>query len=699
MRRAGRLINFRLPVFAALALVCGAALAYVFMLFGVDYFYLLAALPVFAAALTALLIFTRSRRAVAAFAVIAAAFAAGAVLCALALADASSPPVMSGEFAYVTGRVEDVRRASSGGVTLVLSSASAGGELLKGDVLVYLDESAGGTVAPGYTVRVFGQVFHYDLIAYGSVNYRVVNGMRYYVDAHGAMEYSYGFSLFGVLRAGIYDMLTSRLDGETAAIAYAMITGSTQDISFDTLSAFRYGGVSHIFAVSGMNITLLYMSVFAVLRRTGVGRWPSACVCLAVIFVYTGMCGFTLSAVRAAIMCAVASLASLTRNKYDAFNSLAISVIIIVLVDPFHLFDVGFILSVCAMLGIILLAPPISRGLRRLPRSLADNIAMSLASQASTLPALLATFGYISGAGLILNIAVLPLLSLLYVLLFACVVLCAVIPPAAGVLLPAAALPLQAIVNFFVASGFEDSLVSGFGGWWLPIVVFVGIAALSDKFNLRRSLRAAAAGVCALGFVLGCVFSGAVFGGETRIVAGGYYGGGMVLVRSGEGTVMILVCDTYPGGIGTFAGTYAPGGVDDLIIVGGDECARYYYECGVDAQRVWLPPGSIALGGLDGAQVRYEGQFELYGTQYGFGDDYTLTAAAGGVTFAVCTGGYADMGRADVAFCMQPPQGAAANTRVCFNGMTGDFNLYSQGCLQFIANGGTLIMTGCIPEK
>ena len=217
--------------------------------------------------------------------------------------------------------------------------------------------------------------------------------------------------------------------------------------------------------------------------------------------------------------------------------------------------------------------------------------------------------------------------------------------------------------------------------------------------TMARSLRAAAAGVCALGFVLGCVFSGAVFGGETRIVAGGYYGGGMVLVRSGEGTVMILVCGTYPGGIGTFAGTYAPGGVDDLIIVGGDECARYYYECGVDAQRVWLPPGSIALGGLDGAQVRYEGQFELYGTQYGFGDDYTLSAAAGGVTFAVCTGGYADMDRVDVAFCMQPPKGAAANTWVCFNGMTGDFNLYSQGCLQFIANGGTLIMTGCIPEK
>ena len=114
---------------------------------------------------------------------------------------------------------------------------------------------------------------------------------------------------------------------------------------------------------------------------------------------------------------------------------------------------------------------------------------------------------------------------------------------------------------------------------------------------------------------------------------------------------------------------------------------------------MWLPPGSIALGGLDGAQVRYEGQFELYGTQYSFGDDYTLSAAAGGVTFAVCTGGYADMDRVDVAFCMQPPQGAAANTWVCFNGMTGDFNLYSQGCLQFIANGGTLIMTGCIPEK
>ena len=158
-------------------------------------------------------------------------------------------------------------------------------------------------------------------------------------------------------------------------------------------------------------------------------------------------------------MCAVACLSSLTRNKYDGLNSLSLSVIIIALINPLNLFDVGFILSVSAMLGIILLSPNINHVLRLLPMGLRSNITMSVSSQIATLPALLLTFGYISGAGLLLNIIVLPLLSFLYVFMFACVAICAVVPPAA-VVLPYAALPLQAVINFFVQSGFENSLIS-----------------------------------------------------------------------------------------------------------------------------------------------------------------------------------------------------------------------------------------------
>ncbi len=694
-----KIFNFRLPFAAALSLACGVGLAYFFALYGIDFLWLIAVVPVAAVIFIAVDLFARSGKSVI-FCLITICFLlVGAAYAAAVFSHLSTPARISEGLAYVSGRVEDVRRTSSGGYYLILSLVTADGVPLGGKLIAYLGEQAGGAVVPGYTVGFSGSVAHYDLFSYGALNYRVISGVRYYANINGGMEYTYGFSLFGVIRSGIYGMLFDNLDYETAAVAYAMITGSTQDISEGALNAFRYGGVSHIFAVSGLNITVLYVVVTFVLRRIRLNKWAAAFVALGVVFFYTGLCGFTLSAVRAAIMCAVAAVSSLAFAKYDGLNSLSLSVIIILLINPLSLFDVGFVLSVSAMLGIIFLGPNINYVLRRLPSGVRSNISMSVSSQIATLPALVLTFGYISGAGLILNILILPLLSFLYVLMFACVVACAIIPSAAPVVLPFAALPLQAVINFFVQYGFENSLISGFGGWWVSVIAFALVAVLSDKFNFSRSFRAAAGGVCAVCFALCCMLGGMVFGSETRIVADGSYGGGMVLVRSQSGTTLILICDTYAGSIPSFVNTYAPEGVDDLIITGGDECAAYYYECGVAADNVWLPPSSINLGGLDGAQAHYEQNFTLHGTYYAFNDGYTLSADTNGVTFLVSAGQYINAPSADIAFIALPGAQCAANTCVYLSGSGGDFNAYAQGCLQFILNGGKLILTGLIPAR
>ncbi len=697
MRRAKKLVNFRLPFASAVALACGVGLSYIFAKYGVDYFWLLAAVPAAALAFIACNIFCRSATGIVYCIIVIAFFALGAAYAAITLSSYASAACFSDEIATVTGVVRDVRYTSSGSPYLIIAEAEADGVPLEGKVIVYLGENAGGAVAAGYKVNVFGSISSYDLFSYGSLNYNVLSGVRYYVSAYGTMQYTYGFSFFGALRSGIYDILFDNLDYETAAVAYAMITGATQDMSEGTLAAFRYGGVSHIFAVSGLNITVLYVAVTAVFKFCRANKWLSASVSLIVIFVYTGLCSFTLSAVRAAIMCAVGAIASLAYRKNDGLNSLSVSVILILLADPLNLFDVGFILSVCAMLGIILLTPNINRVLRRLPDGIKSNISMSLSSQIATLPALLLTFGYISGAGLILNIVVLPVLSFLYIFLFACVVLCAVVPAITAFVIPAAGVPLEAVINFFVGFGFEDSLISGFGGWWVVIIVFAGVAALSDKFNFSKSFRAAAAGICAACFALCCTLGGAVFGGETRIVAAGYYGGGMVLVRSNSGTALIIVEDTYAGGMAAFINTYAPEGVDDIIIVGGDGCATYYYECGAEAENVWISPSTINLPALDGTTVHYEQSFELGGTYYEFIDSYTLTASANGVTFAVCCGGSAPE-FCDLLFTAGAQTSGEANTTVYFSGGGGDFDLYVQGRLQFIANGGRLLLTGIISE-
>ena len=696
---SGRIANFRLPVAAALALVSGIAAAYFLFRFGLSFFYLIAVVPVAAVIFIVLLFLGNVRRRAAALVLLSVFFAAGAAYASAVIAFYASPPMLSGEFAHIKGAVEEVRRTSAGRIYLVLSSVTADGSPLDGRIIAYLGEEAGGRVEAGYSVSVFGRVGHYPLISYGSIDYRVLDGVRYYVDCSGAMDYTYGFSLFGRVNGAIYDVLFSNLDYETAAVAYAMITGSTRDISEQTLNAFRYGGVAHIFAVSGLNITVFYVSVTAILKKLRMRRWMVSAVALAVVFFYTGMCGFAMSAVRAAIMCAVASLSSLAYKKYDALNSLAVSVVVILLVNPLNLFDVGFILSVCAMLGILFLSPALGRLLGRLPSGIRSNISLTLASQFTTLPALLICFGYISGAGLVLNIVILPVLSLLYVALFSCVVVCIVVPPLAPALLLTVSLPLRAVINFLVYFGFEDSLVSGFGGWWLAAVMFAAAAALSDRFNFAPALRAAAAGICALCVLLLYVFTSSVPVGGVRIVAGGYYGGGMIAVRTHSCSTLIVIGGTGAAGLDSFINSYMPGGADNMIIIGGDECIAYYYECGVETGRLYLPPSFVNVGGMDGTEVFYLSEFELDGIYYSFNDSFTLSVEAGGATFAVCAGDEKYNFCSDMLFYLNEGAGCSAPVTVCLGEGGGHFNVMAQGCLQFEAKDGKLIPVGIIPAK
>lgn len=682
----------------ALSLACGVAFAYAVCAFNVGFIWLFTAVPFTAVIFIACAILTRGLKAMVFCSLICVAFLAGTFYSGGVLRAYDNSSVRTGELTTISGRVESVGETSSGGRYIILSDAVTEYGALDGDIIIYLDEQSGGYARAGYRAEVLGAVEKYDLFAYGELNYRATDGIKYYSNAYGQLQSEYGFSLFGSVREGIYALLFDNCDYETAAVAYAMLTGDTGDMSSQTLSSFRYGGVAHVFAVSGLHIGVLFGALSGIASLLRLNKKVSSAAIIVVIFLYAGVCGFTASSVRAAVMCAVAAAAKLLYRKYDALNALSVAVIILLLINPLNLFDVGFVLSVSAMLGINFLSPNIRRLLQRtkLPRGLCGGIAVSAGAQAATFPALLLTFGYVSGAGIILNVFVLPLLSALYIVTFACVVICAIITPLSS-LIAAALLPLSAVVNFFVTCGFENSLISGFGGWWVALFIFVALFALSDKFNFSRSLRAAVCALCAVCFVTCTVLGGAVFGSETRIVVGAYYDGGMVLVRSSSGNVLIVTDDMYTGRLTSFINRYCPLGVDNVIIIGGEDTAEYYYEMDYPFEDVYLSPDCINLPSLEGAQVHYEKSFELCGTVYNFTDGYTLQARCGGVDFAVCAGRYIDIDSTDLLISLRENTSCNAATVVYFDGEGGDYDVYSQGCLQFIADNGKLVLSGLVP--
>ena len=123
--------------------------------------------------------------------------------------------------------------------------------------------------------------------------------------------------------------------------------------------------------------------------------------------------------------------------------------------------------------------------MKRLP----SGISVSISAQAGTLPVCLAKFGYLSGAGLILNIIIVPLISILFVPLFLGVFISVIIPVIAPFCVYYCALPISAVISFLVNAGFEKAILTGFGTGAFAPLYFLCLFFMSDKINLKRYER------------------------------------------------------------------------------------------------------------------------------------------------------------------------------------------------------------------
>ena len=137
---------------------------------------------------------------------------------------------------------------------------------------------------------------------------------------------------------------------------------------------------------------------------------------------------------------------------------------------------------------------------------IASACTISLSAQAGTLPVMLSAFGYLSGASLVLNIIVVPLLSALFSVLFIVTMLCTAVAPVAAYILPLATAPLDAVLSFLIGAGFEKSLISGFGTGLFAPLYYIAVIFLSDKLNLKPLTRFVAFG-CSLVLITVYVFA------------------------------------------------------------------------------------------------------------------------------------------------------------------------------------------------
>lgn len=205
-----------------------------------------------------------------------------------------------------------------------------------------------------------------------------------------------------------------------AAVATALITGSKDYIPDDISLSFRISGISHIFAVSGMHLSIwtgLFFIIFK--QRARSARLPNIAAIIFVVF-FCIFTGFSPSVLRSGIMLVTFFAAKLFRRQADGLNSLGIAGSALLLINPFLAGNVSFLLSFAATFALIwfseFIFPQIFTRNRKkafsftnLIKKSANAIAISFAAMLMTLPITAVFFGYISLLSPIAGLIVTPL--------------------------------------------------------------------------------------------------------------------------------------------------------------------------------------------------------------------------------------------------------------------------------------------------
>lgn len=149
-----------------------------------------------------------------------------------------------------------------------------------------------------------------------------------------------------------------------AAILRAMMLGQKQEMSEDQQELFMHSGTMHLFAISGLNITAIALSMQILLTLLRLPRLAAAAVSLAALWLYVEVTGSSPSAVRAFLMCAVFIASFSLRRPSNALAALATSALLILLIEPMQLFSASFQMSYGIVTVLLLLGLPLTEALQ-----------------------------------------------------------------------------------------------------------------------------------------------------------------------------------------------------------------------------------------------------------------------------------------------------------------------------------------------
>lgn len=354
-------------------------------------------------------------------------------------------------------------------------------------------------------------------------------------------------------------LFASHLSGANGPVGAAMILGDRSTMPLDIRDAYVASGAMHILAISGLHVGILAMFLMTIGRLLQFSSTATTIAVLLCVWLYAVLTNLEPPVVRAAVFLTNWSLASLTMRRSTLLNVVASTALLLTLVDPLLVFDVGAQLSFLAIVGIVwtLRTFPAANALRighdeesgrwssRIWRPLLATQMLGLGIWIFTAPLIASVFGIVSPAAILLNVVLIPLVTVVLWSGYAFFGACLLAPQAAGAFGALFDLGLTVVNSTVMGVGewrFGHLAVPGPPGWWLAGFYGLLVIPLLREWPSKRRLSRWYAPMVWTGMGLATGLAPASDGRTLRVTALDVGHGGAALIELPNGRLLLVDC-------------------------------------------------------------------------------------------------------------------------------------------------------------
>ncbi len=281
-----------------------------------------------------------------------------------------------------------------------------------------------------------------------------------------------------LIRDGFVATTAVHLDEKTAGVVDALCFNVTTGLDEDLYTALRRTGTTHIISTSGLHVIITAGLLLFLLRQLPIPRHWQLVALLLLLLLYAGAAGFRPPIVRAVVMAAIGLSAYMMRREGDGLSAWAAAGLVYLILDPYTIADLGFILSMLAAGGLVLFMgnwDPHDWGWKKW---LMKSVQVSFVAWAATLPLILWVFGEASLISILANLLIeVPVTLIIWASLLAWMVSGAFPSLAVGMLLQVVT-PLTngmvATVEWLASLPWASISLPAFSAYWL-VPVYIGL--------------------------------------------------------------------------------------------------------------------------------------------------------------------------------------------------------------------------------